>query len=227
MRQARQRALAAGAVAVFTFVCGCKLSVSPELYLTDLRDVAVNGTTGVSVPTTLAFEIPTSSECEEYTAQITDLMGGSFPEFAAKGCEDKGMDSYLMANASLPLVPSEEAWKQANSLFGILASAGEEHITVFMALDLEEYAAVSDKVESEFFQDLELENSTLKFEVNNDGRETMGFRVSGAFVNAEPVVFTKEYSLERRQKVDVTLSDVRVAYLAKHGYVMLLDLPLE
>ena len=105
-----------------------------------------NGTEGVSVPTTLSFEIPSSSQCEKYTAQITELMGSSFSEFTAKGCEDRGMDSYLMANVSLPLIRSEEVWKEVKSLFAIIAVVGDKNITVFMALDLTEYAALSDRV---------------------------------------------------------------------------------
>ena len=210
-----------------TGIAGCKMSVAPELYLTDLRDVAVNGTKGVSVPTTLSFEIPSSSQCKEYTAQITELMGRSFTGFTAKGCEDRGMDSYLMANVSLPLIHSEEAWKEVESLFGIIAVVGEEHITVSMALDLTEYAALSDRVRSEFFQELELESSTMEYVISNDSRETESFRIAGSFLNAEPVVFTEKFTLERRQKADVKLSDVRMAYLAKHGYVMLMDMPVE
>ena len=208
-------------------IAGCKMSVTPELYLTDLRDVAVNGTEGVSVPTTLSFEIPSSSQCEKYTAQITELMGSSFPGFTTKGCEDKGMDSYLKANASLPLLHSEEAWKKVESLFGIIASAGEENISVFMVLDLEGYEALRDRVQSEFFGDMELESSNLEYIISNDSRETESFQISGSFLNAEPVVFTKEFTLERRQKVDIRLSDVRVAYLAKHGYVALIDVPVK
>ena len=216
----------ATAIAVTT-ISGCKMSITPELYLTDLRDVAVNSTEGVPVPTTLSFEIPSASQCEKYTAQITELMGSSFPGFTTKGCKDKGMDSYLMANASLPLVHSEEAWKELESLFGIIAIAGEEEITVFMVLDLAEYTALSDRMESEFFQELKIESSTLEYIISNDSREAESFLISGSFLNAEPVVFTKEFTLERRQKVDVRLSDVRIAYLAKHGYVTLMHIPVK
>ena len=216
-------------VIAMTSIAGCKMSVTPELYLTDLRDVAVNGTEGLSVPTTLSFQIPSSSQCEKYTAQFTELMGSSFTGFTAKGCEDRGMESYLMANVSLPLFSSGEAWQEVKSLFGIgaLLSEGEEEISVFMALDLGEYAALSERVKSEFYQELELESSTIKFVINNDSRKTESFNVGGCFLNAEPVTFFKEFTLERRQRVDVKLSDVRVAYLAKHGSIMLMTMPVE
>ena len=48
-----------------TGITGCKMSVIPELYLTDLHDVAVNRTEGVSVPTTLLFQIPSSRRMRE------------------------------------------------------------------------------------------------------------------------------------------------------------------
>ena len=199
-----------------TGITGCKMSVIPELYLTDLRDVAVNGTEGVSVPTTLLFQIPSSSECEKYTAQVTEVMGSSFTGFTAKGCEDRGMESYLMANVSLPLVNSPEAWKEAESLFGIVLLAKEGEISAYMALDRGKYAVLSERVKSEFYQDLELESSTIKYVINNDSQKTKSFTISDCFLNAEPVD-SEEFSIERRQRVDVQLSDVKVASLVKNG----------
>ena len=211
-----------------TGTAGCKMSVTPELYLTDLRDVAVNGTKGLSVPTTLSFQIPSSSQCEKYTAQITELMGSSFTDFTTKGCEDRGMESYLMANVSLPLIHSEEVWQEVKSLFGVVAYLGEESIMVVLRLDMTEYSALSERMKSEFYQELELESSTIKYVINNDSRETGIVNVDDdCFLNAEPVVFAQELTLERRQKADVKLSDVKVAYLAKYGYAMLMYIPVE
>ena len=210
-----------------TGIAGCKMSVTPELYLTDLRDVAVNGTEGMSVPTTLSFQIPSSSECEKYTAQFTKLIGRSFTGFTAKGCENQGMESYLIANVSLPLLHSDEAWLEVESLFAIVALADEDRINVLIALDQAEFAALSERVKSEFYQDLELESSTIKYVLNNDSRETESFHISGCFLNAEPVPYYQEFTIEHRQRVDVKLSDVRVAFLAKKGYVSLMGMPLE
>ena len=211
---------------VMTGIAGCKISVTPELYLTDLRDVAVNRTKGVSVPATFSFQIPSSSECEKYTAQFTKLIGRSFTGFTAKGCEDQGMESYLMANVSLPLVSHMDDWREAKSLFGIAVISFQEEIEVFMLLDQKEYAALSERVKSEFYQDLELESSTIKYVINNDSQKTERFTISDCFVNAEPVE-ANDFSIERRQRVDVQFSDVKVASLVKTGLTKMTRILVE
>ncbi len=215
-------------------IAGCKLGVTPDLYLTDLREVAEQGTQGMQVPATLSFQIPSSTECEEYTGKVTALIAGSFSEFATKGCEDRAdepfmVESYLMANASLPLLRTREAFLKQESIFGIVTEAKpqENSILVAMVLNLDRFEALNRRVQGEFFQELELKNSVLEFTISNDGRDEDSFLVAGSFVNAEPAADVREFKLSRRQKADIRLSDVQVAHLARHGQVSLLRLRME
>ncbi len=200
---------------------GCKMHIVPELYLTDLRDVAVNKTQNVTVLATLSIEIPSSSECAKYTRQVTQKIGANFVGFTTKGCEDQGMDSYLLANASLPLVHSVEEWNRVKhrSLFGIVSYADEDgdRVGVHIMLDLVAYEDLSD--------DVNIEKSEFGFIVMNDGREADEFHVSGSFVNGVAVPYTREFSVERRGRLDVTISNVKLSYLAKNGTTMLMALP--
>ncbi len=200
---------------------GCKMHIVPELYLTDLRDVAVNKTRNVTVPATLSVEIPSSSECQKYTRQVTQKIGAHFLGFTTKGCQDQGMDSYLLANVSLPLTHSVEEWNRVkhSSLFGIVSFADEDRnrVGVHIMLDLVVYESLSD--------DVDIEKSAFGFIVMNDGRKADEFQVSGSFVNGVPVPYTEEYSVERRGRLDVTISDVKLSYLAKSGTIMLMALP--
>ena len=137
------------------------------------------------------------------------------------------MESYLMANVSLPLVNSNEAWQEVESLFGIVLLAKEGEISAYMALDRGKYAVLSERMKSELYQELELESSTIKYVLNNDSRKTESFKISDCFLNAEPVAYYKEFTIEHRQRVDVKLSDVQVAYLAKQGAIRLMVMPVE
>ena len=82
-------------------------------------------------------------------------------------------------------------------------------------------------MKSEFYQDLELESSTIKYVINNDSQKTKSFTISHCFLNAEPVDNSEEFSIERRQRVDVQLSDVQVASLVKDGMTILMTMPVE
>ena len=109
------------AVSSVIFMVGCKLDVTQELYSSDLRDVAVNATTGLMSTMTMAIEIPSVKNCEEYASKIADVMSGLIHGFVLKGCKNFGvMDSRMMMDVQIPLLHNEELWQQSDSLFGVL-----------------------------------------------------------------------------------------------------------
>ena len=57
-------------ISTVVVINGCKLDITQELLSSELRDVAVNATTGLMSPMTIAIEIPSADKCAEYIADI-------------------------------------------------------------------------------------------------------------------------------------------------------------
>ena len=55
-----KRILCAMVVFAVIAISGCKLNVTQEVYSSDLRDVALNATTGLMTPMKMAIEIPSA-----------------------------------------------------------------------------------------------------------------------------------------------------------------------
>ena len=73
-------------------------------------------------------------------------------------------------------------------------------------------------MKKEFHQTIDLAASKVILILNSDDRGTIRFGVRDVFVNADPVHGEKDFELVRRRKVEIRLSDVATAHLAKVGF---------
>ena len=211
----RASAMAAAVVAIFV-TAGCQINLTADIYTTDLRD-AVAGTEGLTAPATIAFQVPGTDECDEHTVKISEIMQGVVNDFSPKGCESVEMNSFLLADIQISIVASEEAWKKSDSLFGLLARKDDDHIGVGVVMNLDKYGTLTSRMKDKFHQTLDLGKSKISLVLNNDERGDVRFVASDVFVNSDPVHFSEMHTLQRRHRVEIKLSDVAVAYLAKHG----------
>ena len=196
----------------------CKLDVTTELYSTDLRD-AMAGATDIAAPATMAFQVPGADDCDEHASEISEIMAGILDDFSPRGCESVQMDSFLLADTQIPIITSAENWLRADTLFGImlLSRSDPEHIGVAFMLDPRKYEVLTSRMEDKFHQAVDLAASRVTLILNNDERNTVTFAVRDVFVNSEPAYGEHEYTLERRHKANIQLSDVATAHLAHAG----------
>ena len=102
-------------------MAACKLNVTAELYSTDLRDVMA-GATDISAPATIAFEIPSTNDCDEHALKISEIMAGVLEDFSPRGCENVEMDSFLLVDTQIPIFTFSDELDElveADTLFGI------------------------------------------------------------------------------------------------------------
>ena len=212
-----KRALAIAAIFVAIGVtAGCQINLTADIYTTDLRD-AVAGTEGLTAPATMAFQIPSTDDCDEHTVEISKIMEGVVSDFSPKGCESVEMNSFLLSDTQIPILDSKEAWSQSDSLFGLIASKNDDQIAVIVVMNLDKYGTLTARMKDKFHQTINLRSSKISLVLNNDERGDISFGASDVFVNSEPVHARERYSLQRRQRAEIRLSNVASAYLAKHG----------
>ena len=205
-------------VLVLATLAGCKLNLTADVYSSDLRD-AMTGTAGITSPATMAFQIPGVDKCAEHTAKIREIMAGVLTDFTPKGCKRESMDSYMLADTQMPIFNSQEAWQMGDVLFGLLLvkRLDPAHIGVAIVLNTDKYRVVIGRMKKKFNQTLNLSTSRVTLVFNNDERKAVTFAVREAFVNAEPAHGEHEYTLARRHKANIRLSNVATAHLARKG----------
>ena len=208
------------AVLAVAGLAGCKMNLTADLYSSDLR-AAKAGTPGLVTPATLAFQVPSVKECDEYTAKIGEIMAGILDDFTPKGCQRQDMESFLLADTQMPIFASEDDWEKSEALFGILLydPRNQDRFGVAVVLNTKKYSILTNRMKEKFHQTVDLSESKVSLILNNDERDAITFTVLTAFVNSSPVFGAKQFKLNRRQKADIVLSDVATAFLEKKGVV--------
>ena len=204
------------ATLVVCLTAACKMNLTTDVYSTDLWDTAV-GSEGLTAPATMAFEVPGTDDCDEHTAEISEIMSGVVNEFNPRGCERDGMESFLLADTQVPILDSFSAWDSSDALFGIVVTEIEDAISADMFMNLDKYGLLTERMNDKFHQSVDLATSAVIIVLNNDSRGSIEFSVNGVFVNGEPVLTQSTFQLERRHKAEIKFSNVATAYLAKHG----------
>ena len=206
------------AVLLIGFATACKMNLTTDVYSTDLWDAA-SGSKGLTAPATMAFEVPGTDDCDEHTAEISEIMLGVVDEFSPRGCERDGMESFLLADTQIPILDSFSAWEGSKDLFGIVATAKNDAVSADMFMNLDKYRILTERMDDKFHRSVDLATSAVTIILNNDSRNAIEFSVDGVFVNGDPVLEESAYELRRRQKAEIRFSNVATAYLAKYGFV--------
>ncbi|MGB4187368.1 MAG: hypothetical protein WBK33_06090, partial [Limnochordia bacterium] len=84
------------------------------------------------------------------------------------------------------------------------------------AFNQQRFKELSDIVQEEFWQALSAKDFTLMLDLSNDLRENVVVAVEGVYVNQKPILYTAEFTLARREGLDIRLSDVMHDYLYEH-----------
>ena len=209
------------ALALLLLVAGCKTNVTVEVYSSDLQATISNGEK-LPVATLMEIQIPSADECEKYSGRIAEIMKGLVKNFNPRECKRKEMEAFLLADVQSPLLVGNEAWKAADSLFGVVVSSDKKR--VFVALNLEKFATLNSRMRSEFHQTLKLDESKVTMILHNDERTPMTVGLGGAMVDGKPLYQRRDVEIKRRGKATIELSNVGSAALAKEGQVMVLGL---
>ena len=213
-----KRLMGAAVMMAIFIVAGCKMNVTADLYSTDLRAVEA-GTAGLTTPGTMAFEVPGADKCNEHAANISEIMEGVVSNFAPRGCEKDGAETFLLADTQMPLLPQGTDWQNPDALFSLLVMPrrNTDHVVVAVVMNLRKYRRLLARMKEKFHQSIDLASSKVVLVLNNDERNTIRFSVRDSFLNGDPIHGEQEFELGRRHKAEIRLSNVTTAYLVKKG----------
>lgn len=76
-------------------------------------------------------------------------------------------------------------------------------------------------MQENFWQQLSFSDFTLQLRLINDTRETVTASVYSLYANQQPVLFLEDYSLARRDMLELRLSDVMRDYAYEEGFVLI------
>ena len=197
-----------------TSLSACKIDFEGDIYTSDLMDVLENRSQ-IDIPMLVSFQV---SSCDEDLYDLHSTLSDYFLEYSYIGCE-VGNDfmSYVTSRVRVPINSSQDDFENADSLIGYLVQEFDDGIYVYTMLNQLSFDMLSNYVESQTFQSLDLSESTLIVNVHNDLRY-LNLSVFPGFVDGDPTVYVKDYEMEKRDILTILNSDSSAAHLQIYGW---------
>ena len=213
---------------ILSCVSSCKLDMNTDIYLRDIKDVGLDNAEDLITSGTLKVGVPDCNN-KEQISEVINLLKDYFLNVSEKSCE-AGMGSLITMGIDIPIINSIKDWSlKTSSTTALLTkfSKSDSSIYVVFALNKTKYENLNSAVQTKFFDKLNLDESTVSFSVRNDGRKNEVAVISGSFVDGKPVMFPTNFTLARRNKIDVTPSDVRRNSFSEGGKMPVLEIPIQ
>jgi hypothetical protein len=189
--------------------------MSSEVYFRDLDDLPDGDLTNKVV-----FHLPLTSmdECEEYRGRYDKVFKKSddFKDMEYVKCVEGDLGDFIEYELDVPLRmtnPAEGEMKGAVEFIRFSEEDAEELRMVFIRVNPPSLHNLDELLSDEFYQGLDLSDTSPLIRLSNDMRSDQVFTVSHAFVQNEPVIEPTAYTLEPRDSIDVVLSDVTSAWI--------------
>ena len=195
---------------LIVLVSACKIDMNTDVYLHDIKDVALENAEGLKTSGLLRVGVPGCDDKEQLT-QVSSLLKDYFLNVSEKTCE-AGMESLLTIGVDIPIINSTQSWtSKTSSTTALITNKSKDgsSILVNFALNKTKFANLNSAVQNKFFDKLSFDESTVSFSVNNDGRQNENAVISDSFVDGKPTIHSKRFTLARRNKIDVEPSNVR------------------
>ena len=211
---------------LIVLVSACKIDMSTDVYLRDIKDVALTNAKGLKTSGLLRVGVPNCDDKEQLT-QVSSLLKDYFLNVTEKSCA-AGMESLLTIGVDIPIVNSESGWtSKTSSTTALITQKSKDgtSILVNFVLNRTRFNNLNQAVENQFFDKLSLDESTVTFSVNNDGRQDEVAVISDSFVDGKPIIYSKSFTLKRRNKIDVEPSNVRRSIFSDNGSMPVLEIP--
>ena len=164
--------------------------MNTDIYLRDIKDVALDNAEGLITSGILKVGVPDCNN-KEQISQVTSLLSDYFLNVSEKSCE-AGMGSLITMGIDIPIINSIKDWSlKTSSTTALLTkfSKSDSSIYVVFALNKTKFENLNAAVQTKFFDKLNLNESTVSFSVRNDGRKNEVAVISGSFVDGKPVMF--------------------------------------
>ena len=199
-----QRALAALCATVT--LTGCKTGIDLTLYTSDII-TAAQGQTDLTAPGTLLIEAPSDEKCREAAPQIEEALRTGFDTASFDGCTRERFNTYARFNVTLPIIGPDAELQSALAIVAAPAT-GFSAVTVIKA-DAARIDAIITALPSDISNALSgRPEAAITATIRNDGTKPVTITAQGAFIAGEPYQLPHDTTLQRREEMTITLSDV-------------------
>lgn len=202
----------------------CKPEVVADVYIGDIYE-AIETSEVISTPITIRVPIQSVDDCEESQQTILPILnshsdnGVSFVQ-----CERLPLELFdiMIVETDVDLIFVAPGASVTFDGLGAVLIGGFANLDVYEAYFVltQKYQSMINALDSAFpFQRVDGNNVDFSITINNDTRGAVQLYAGGSFIDGQPVMRSRPFSLERRDELRVESSDLSSAYLAQNGFI--------
>ena len=206
---------------------GCKIDFSGKITISDIIELASKQGNISSTNGSIKLQMASIQSCEEEKDKIASQLRQFFLNFEPKSCDNFQMESYLTGSIKIPLLSSSTGWERnTSSVFALRVKYSKKigGIDLDLLSNQGQFRKLSSHIGNNFFKQLDLKESVLTLEIENDQNSHRLLLISDAFINDDPFIGEEAFQVSRRETVKIGLSDVRREHLSRFGWAPVLSL---
>lgn len=202
------------------FLQGCNLSLSPEIYVSDILDLKEGKSALITVPSIIKLQVISETSYIENRDRITMILQDYFGKVSRVSYEEKRFESYYVAQVNIPLVKDQKQEKSLSyAMFLINILDDKEGVKLVLTFNNSVFKSLKDRIYKEFSQTISTDTMSLDINLINDLKNNVTLEIQGVYIDQYPYPFRSKYTLDRKEKVNIVFSNVLKDYLIRSGSV--------
>lgn len=189
--------------------------ISSEIYLVDIDEISVDE--GMNVNVMIGLPISSQDDCAESTQRYNDVFAESsgFKHMEFVRCYTDGNSNLAEYELEVPMRIADPYESTMQGTFEIVrydeTQSGNRNL--YIRSKPSALCNLNRLIRDEFYRSLDLSDASPRVVITNDFREAQTLILNQVFANGAPIVLPTEFVLERRDILDVVLSDVTAAWV--------------
>ncbi|HPK64383.1 MAG TPA: hypothetical protein PLW57_05895 [Sphaerochaeta sp.] len=205
------------AIGIVLLLVACSGSISSELYIRDLLDLAASPNQVFYTQGTVSVESFGSDSNEDLKEMIVTWFRD------AQNFRETTIDfsTYLVADIKIPIAYADnELLKEEQDLLSIVVKKDKLRELEFgIRLDKNVFAKIQEHVREMFYQDLSISDWTFSIDLKNDTRNAQSLTLQTIYANDEPLLYQKTMIVKERETVKLSFPDILRDYSYRYGDV--------
>lgn len=196
-------------------LAACNSVMSVDIYIADLVELEA----GENLTTRALFGLylPSQDDCAEYRQDYQNIFRKSkgFQDMEYVRCYSVEYDDFVEFAMDIPLRMGDPAAAAMEGPIEVVVHSEVESGTrgLYLRSNPEALCDLDELVLDKFYTRLDLSEVSPRITITNDLRQSQTLVFSHLFVDGDPVLDPAAFELERRDVVNIALSDVMSAWI--------------
>lgn len=193
----------------------CTGSISGELYIRDLLDLADDPTQVFFTKGTVSIE----TMGNDYDEDLKQLLKNWFRDASGLRKQTVGYTSYIVADISIPVAHlfTDQIDFEDDLLSVIVLDDNPGLLDFGVLFNQDIFALIQEDITKNYYPEIELKDWTISLELKNDTRVAHDLYLQSVYANGRPIVYSEFVTIQPRETISLRFPDVLKDFIHDEG----------